>query len=455
MSLADVNHFIALIREEQRSFFTANAPILITRAPGRLDVMGGISDYSGSLVLEMPIAETTLAAIQLRDEPVIQVMSLGGDRVGRAAVFTLPLSDFLRQNEPVTYETTAAIFRADPEHQWAAYIAGAFLVLMREKGSRFQQGARLLLTSTVPEGKGVSSSAAVEVAAMQAIAAAYQLDIRPRELALLCQKVENHVAGAPCGIMDQMTVVAGQPNQLLALLCQPAEIQGMIAIPDELAFWGVDSGIRHAVSGADYGSVRAGAFMGYKILQSIAGRDWGGYLANLGPAEFEQEYRAHLPERMAGADFLREYGPIPDGVTSVSPQQSYAICQPTLHPIYEHFRVQTFARLLAGDALLNAPLLGELMFQSHASYSACGLGSGGTDLLVEMAREAGAQQGVYGAKITGGGSGGTVVVLARTGAEAAVQAIAAKYADQTGHTPHIFAGSSPGAAQFGYQRLWL
>jgi L-arabinokinase len=453
MSLADVDRFIALIRNELRSFFAADVPVLITRAPGRLDVMGGIADYSGSLVLEMPIAEATLAAIQLQDEPVIQVMSLGGDRVGETAVFSLTLADFLRQDEPVAYETAAALFRADPEHHWAAYIAGAFLVLMREKGIRFQQGARLLLTSVVPEGKGVSSSAAVEVAAMQAITAAYQLDIRPRELALLCQKVENHVAGAPCGIMDQMTVVAGQPNQLLALLCQPAEIQALIAIPDELVFWGVDSGIRHAVSGTDYGSVRAGAFMGYKILQTRSGQDWGGYLANLGPSEFEQKYRAHLPERMAGADFLREYGTIPDGVTAVSPQQTYAIHQPTLHPIYEHFRVQTFARLLAGDAQLNANLLGELMFQSHASYSACGLGSEGTDLLVELAREVGTQQGVYGAKITGGGSGGTVVILARTGADAAVQAIAAKYAEHTGHTPTIFTGSSPGAAKFGYQLL--
>ncbi|MCA9963345.1 MAG: hypothetical protein KC423_03850 [Anaerolineales bacterium] len=447
--LADVGHLMALVQRRKGSFFLPTAPICVARAPGRLDVMGGIADYSGSLVLEMPIAEATLAAVQLDAEPTVRIVSLGGDRVGETAVFSLPLTDLLANDEPIRYETAVAYFRQ--RQPWAAYIAGAFVVLMREKGVRFEQGARLLLHSDVPEGKGVSSSAAVEVAAMQAITAAYGIELTPRELALLCQKVENHVAGAPCGIMDQMTVVAGQPNQLLALLCQPTEIQGTVPIPDELSFVGLDSGIRHAVSGADYGSVRVGAFMGYKVLQTAVNHTWDGYLANLTPSEFEQHYRHLLPETMRGDDFLRQYGELPDTVTQVDPTRTYAVRQPTLHPIYEHFRVQTFARLLAGDPLANAPMMGELMYQSHASYSACGLGSDGTDLLVALAR---ATSGVHGAKITGGGSGGTVVVLGETAVIAQATAhITQQYAAQTGHTPHIFTGSSPGAAQFGTLRF--
>ena len=89
------------------------------------------------------------------------------------------------------------------------------------------------------------------------------------------------------------------------------------------------------------------------------------------------------------------------------------------------------------------------MVQSHASYSACGLGSDGTDALVELVREAGVERGLFGAKITGGGSGGTVAVLGRADAEGAVQEIAGRYAEQSGRSPHVFSGSSPGAAAFG------
>jgi L-arabinokinase len=97
--------------------------------------------------------------------------------------------------------------------------------------------------------------------------------------------------------------------------------------------------------------------------------------------------------------------------------------------------------------------LGQLMYQSHESYSTCGLGSPGTDELVELVRKAGPNQGLYGAKITGGGSGGTVAVLGRRESVAAVKSIAERYSRQTGKTPTIISGSSPSAGRFGHLRL--
>ena len=93
------------------------------------------------------------------------------------------------------------------------------------------------------------------------------------------------------------------------------------------------------------------------------------------------------------------------------------------------------------------------MYESHASYSACGLGSDGTDRLVALARGAGPACGVYGAKITGGGSGGTVALLADAAAGDAVRAIASRYAGETGRDAYVFEGSSPGAARIGAIRL--
>jgi L-arabinokinase len=126
--------------------------------------------------------------------------------------------------------------------------------------------------------------------------------------------------------------------------------------------------------------------------------------------------------------------------------------QPTSHPIHEHARVREFAELLATSPTEpTLERLGALMYESHASYSACGLGEQGTDRLVALVREAGAQHGLYGAKITGGGSGGTVAVLGRRGAD--IERVASAYARETGRPPRIFSGSSPGAAVFGHIRL--
>jgi len=93
--------------------------------------------------------------------------------------------------------------------------------------------------------------------------------------------------------------------------------------------------------------------------------------------------------------------------------------------------------------------MGELMYASHESYSACGLGSQGTDLLVGLVRSYGGDKRLFGAKITGGGSGGTVAVLGGSDAEPAVLDLAHRYAAMTGHEPYIFRGSSPGTAAFG------
>ena len=360
------------------------------------------------------------------------------------------------------YASAQHWFQQETSLAWAAYLAGVVLVLGRELQADIDCGLRLLVRSDVPEAKGVSSSAALEVATMRALTHQLGIAIEGVQAARLCQLAENLVVGAPCGIMDQMTSALGQSDKLLALLCQPAEVQGFAQLPDLLGLWGIDSGIRHAVSGSDYTSVRTGAFMGYRIIAAMAHLDvmpadpgsvvqvidpsWHGYLANLTPAEFEARYAAELPQRMQGSEFLAKYQGTSDRVTRVDPDRCYAIRQPTAHPIYEHARVSRFRDLLQVP-LDEAKLIemGELMYASHDSYSACGLGSSGTDQLVEMVRAAGPAAGLFGAKITGGGSGGTVAILGHKTASRAVEKIARRYAEQSGHDDYVFRGSSAGA----------
>ena len=197
--------------------------------------------------------------------------------------------------------------------------------------------------------------------------------------------------------------------------------------------------------------------MGYRIIADLAGSNadqkWGGYLANIEPHEFEEKFARHLPDSMLGAEFLARYGSTIDTVTKVDYDRTYAIRAPAMHPIYENFRVRKFAELLQRQGGLSQDekiSLGRLMYDSHDSYSACGLGSQATDLLVDLVRATGAEHGLFGAKITGGGSGGTVAVLGESWAEAGVQNVAERYAALSGYEPYIFRGSSPGSAAFGH-----
>jgi L-arabinokinase len=209
--------------------------------------------------------------------------------------------------------------------------------------------------------------------------------------------------------------------------------------------------------------------MGYRIMADVAGlvwekttpghvmvRDplWGGYLANVAPSLWMSRFRRRVPEEMSGREFLERYGGLTDLVTHVDPDRSYTVRASAEHAIFENHRVRVFRNLIeSGRENGSRALLGELMYQSHASYGELGLGSDGTDRLVALVREAGAEQGLYGAKITGGGSGGTVAVLARRGSWAAIEAIASAYQAETGREAAIFGGSSDGAQVYGLVRL--
>jgi len=317
-----------------QTFLSPKLPLYIARAPGRLDVMGGIADYSGARVLELPLVCSTFALVQAQQE-----------RGGHCDIATRRAKqwDFFSIDLPLAEPVAlAAWFREHKTERWASYVVGVVQALLAR--SAVTGGLRILIDSSVPEGRGVASSAALEVAVAAAVAASRGIEIGAAELAALCQTVENHVVGAPCGIMDQMTSACGRQDRLLRLLCQPGTIEGYDDIPAGFRFYGIDSGVSHAVSGADYGTVRTAAFMGQRII--TAETAWrGDYLADLTPAQFAELGRC-LPEEMSGAEFLARYGGITDTATVVLPERRYPIRQATQHPVDEQARVDRFAELL-------------------------------------------------------------------------------------------------------------
>ena len=442
-------------------FFAAGRPVFIGRSPGRLDLMGGNVDYTGGLVFEATIREATWAAVQARaDRRIVfwnpQMAARGWrDRIE---------FDFDAMTDE---ETVRRIVNADPCRRWTAYVLGIFYLLRARYPEAVHTGANVFITSDVPLNKGVSSSAAIEVAVMKPAARAYGIDLHGIELSEACQWVENVIAESACGIMDQAAAVLGDQGYVLPLLCQPCQARPLVRLPEELRCWAVDSGVSHAVTGIEYEAARAAAFMGYKLICDWEGlpvtRDansriprftdprWCGYLSNLAPSLFRSKCEPRLPEIMAGSAFLRNGQFHPDPFTSVRPEISYRVRNCTRYAIEENQRIQLFVELARGataEASEDAfRLMGDLMYQSHYSYTECGLGNEATDLLVDLVREQG--DGLYGAKVTGGGAGGTVAILGHREARPAFDRVLQRYAEIRRMEPYVFDGSSMGADRFG------
>ena len=444
-----------------KDFFSTDDSIISATAPGRMDVMGGIADYSGSLLLQMPIKQTTTVSIQKRNDGVFSFRTQITKK--KTEDFTINISELVNRS----LEESGKVIKTKPGGDWAVYVLGCFLVLQNEDKIDLT-GANVFIESRVPWGKGVSSSAALEVATMNALNQLFKLSLGREELAVLAQMAENLVAGAPCGLMDQLSSHLGQKNKLLPLICQPHQVDKAIKIPRGINFSGIDSGIRHAVSGASYSDVRAAAFMSYSIIalnegateedlfHARATADWSklpykGFLANIPVPVFEEKYLSLLPGDISGKDFLFRCKVSIDSVTSIDEQKIYKPLVCGSHPVYENARVNEFKILLKNfnkhdDKQASLIQMGNLMMQSHESYSAVGLGNEYTDKIVELIRDAGPAHGVFGARVSGGGNGGTVCILSygKEGKKT-VKEIYNRYKKELKSKLFLFSGSSHGA----------
>lgn len=448
-------------------FFSVHRAIFISRAPGRLDLMGGNVDYTGGLVFQATIREATWAAAQLREDTQIlfwnpQMTEEGWcDRVA----FSL--------NELSSDEAVRSLANATPQKRWTAYVLGVFYWLRLHYPESVRSGANVYIESEVPLNKGVSSSAAIEVAVMKAAARCYGLSLEGIELAEACQWAENVIAESACGIMDQAASVMGDEGFVLPLLCQPCAPQPLVRLPEGLRCWAVDSGVRHAVTGIEYEAARAAAFVGYRMIcereklsltDDRSGRiprfvepRWNGYISNIQPSVFRSRYQEQLPATVSGNEILASKASHPDPFTTIRPEVNYRVRACTRYAVEENQRIKMFVELARGAASEPSAdtygLMGDLMFQSHWSYTQCGLGCEATDMLVELVRDECNRGKLFGAKITGGGGGGTVVVLGAGDGEAAFRRVVQRYAEVRGFEPYVFEGSSMGADRFGIHAL--
>jgi len=400
-------------------------------APGRLDFLGGVADYSGSLVLQTPIRARTRVTITPLAEPRLELAS------EQEGAITLPLPPHTL-TEP-TGEVVSLRAWLD-EHQalhWARYPVGCLLLFCRAQGWRPPAGLKFAIASEVPVSMGVSSSAALEVATLRALEAASGRFFGGTELARLAQRAENDLVGAPCGLMDQLAAAHGTRGALLPILCRPDVLDEPVPLPAGAVVVGWPSGVRHAVSASPYATARAAAFMGKKILETALGRPLA-YVSELTPSRLVGVGEAALPHALLGRDFLSRHGGVDDPLSVIDPGQHYPVAAAVDFPILENDRSAQAVRLLRGVQPDNRrqalQAVGELMYHSHTGYSLMGLGCPETDAMVQAVLDRGPGRGFYGARVSGGGSGGTVVVLLEAAALPELEGLAANLS---------FGGSKP------------
>ena len=373
-------------------------------APGRLDFMGGVADYSGSLVLEMPLKLTTRVTITQTAAPEF-VFHSKSEGVCTLAPGTDP------QDAP----------------KWVRYPYGCLLLFCAAQHWRPRGGLKFAITSRVPGSMGVSSSAALEVATLRALEKLSGKTFTGTKLARLAQRTENEIVGAPCGLMDQLASAYGVRGALLPILCRPDILGEPVKLPAGVIAVGWPSGVKHAVSDSPYATARAGAFMGRKLIEQGTGRKLS-HAAELRPSEVRSLSAGILPETITGRAFLQRCGGVDDALSKIEADRTYHVRAAVSFPVEENCRAELAVSLLRGINARNKPdalaALGELLYQSHAGYSSIGLGCPETDEMVEGVRKLGSARGFYGARVSGGGSGGTVVVLLRRDALPALRPLA-------------------------------
>jgi galactokinase len=350
-------------------------------APGRVNLIGEHTDYNDGFVMPFALPHTAVAAVSRREDGVLRLHSADVE----GGVTELRLDDLSPESDK----------------NWTAYPAGVVWAL-REAGHAVT-GADIHLSSTVPSGAGLSSSAALEVVVALALNDLYALGLRGWQLARLCQRAENVYVGAPVGIMDQTASACCEAGHALFLDTRDLSQK---QIPFDLAAEGmrllvVDTQVKHSHSEGEYGKRRAGCekgadLLGVNALRDVAYGDLDAALARLGDEEEVRRLVRHI--------------------------------------VTENERVERVVSLLeSGD---DTRAIGPVLVEGHASLrDDFRISCPELDLVVDTALTSGA----LGARMTGGGFGGSAIVLVEeTDVDAITKAVTEAFAAAGFTAPRVF-----------------
>ena len=389
-SMIDRSHISSLAKAVTERFreVYGTTPSGTFRAPGRVNLIGEHTDYNDGFVMPAAIDFYSYAAIGERADHTLSVYS---EQFHQSVEFSI------------------AHLAGPPRKHWSDYVRGVAAVL-RDEGYPLR-GANLVIDGQVPIGSGLSSSAAIEVATALALTSLGGVTIPLLEVARLCQRAENTYTGARCGIMDQFVSCFGKRDHALMLDCRSLEAT-YLQLPPNVCLVICNTMVRHELAAGEYNERRASC---ERVVETIA--------------KFRPEVRAlrdltledleHYQNQISSVDFRR--------------------CR---HVITENGRVKD-----AKAALETADLarFGNLMYLSHDSLDQdYEVTCRELNIMVKLAREF---DGVYGARMTGGGFGGCTITLVESKVVPEFQAtVAREYEKLTGLSPQIVVSAAAAGA---------
>lgn len=371
-----------LIKKAQDGFtsnFGADAT-LIAAAPGRVNLIGEHIDYCDGFVMPFALEQNFVIA--------------GAPNGTTTARFADAKVDGITE-----IELSGEIVESDPK--WANYPRGV-MHWFREQTGCTLPGFDAYIISNVPSGGGLSSSAAFELSVATLLEGLTGITLDTKEKALLCQKAEHTFAHCPCGIMDQFASAFGETNRLVMIDCQSGVLTLVPFENPDLTVIVANTCVEHELSDGGYASRRKATEDGLKIISKSSWRD------------------VNSTDLEAGKDKMGD-----------------VVYRRGRHVIGEIQRtIDASAALKASDF----DTLGSLMYASHASLrDDFEVSCEELDIMVEIAQSMGKAGGVIGARMTGGGFGGSIVILCEsTHADTIIASMTKQYKDLTGITPEIF-----------------
>ncbi|MCU0770831.1 MAG: galactokinase [Verrucomicrobia bacterium] len=374
----------ALIQDVTRAFRTRyqRDPQWVVAAPGRVNLIGEHTDYNDGFVFPMAIERYTVIAAA---RPIS----------GANGTITWMANEL---QEDFIVDASQPILKGSPK--WSNYVRGV-LAGCQQKGIPLG-GFDALMGTTVPIGGGLSSSAALEVAAATLIETISGKQLDPVEKALLCQRAEHDYAGVPCGIMDQFVSVMGRKDHLLLLDCRSRTPELVPMSDNSVAILIFNTNVKHELSGGEYAERRAHCEEAARTLGIPALRD------------------ATLPMLEASREKL---GPV--------------AFRRARHVVGENDRTtQAAAAIRKGDW----KQVGSLMYASHESLrDDYEVSCAELDVVVNLARQIGVAGGVFGCRMTGGGFGGCTVALIKASATDSIsKKLVDGYKREVGIEPTVF-----------------
>jgi galactokinase len=389
-SMIDRSHLASradAVTKRFRDVYGTN-PRGVFRAPGRVNLIGEHTDYNDGFVMPAAIDFYSYAGIGERVDETLSVYS---------------------EQFHETVKFTPEQLAAPPRKHWSDYVRGVAAVLQQEGYPL--KSANLVIDGQVPIGAGLSSSAAIEVATAFALTLLGGLTIPLLEVARLCQRAENTYTGARCGIMDQFVSCFGRQDHALILDCRSLEATYLQLSPN-VRLVICNTMVRHELATGEYNARRASC---ERVVETVAKfRPEARALRDLTLEDLE-----HHRSQISEVDFRR--------------------CR---HVITENDRVKDAKRALESA---NLSRFGELMYRSHDSLDRdYEVTCNELNIMVNLARGI---EGVYGARMTGGGFGGCTITLVESKVVPEFQAtVAREYEKVTGLSPQILVCGAAGGA---------